>query len=124
MEAHEGVTQGVRIFALDILFEQVSRNRVVDIEQGDRLPCDAGADILADRTIDVHLTGNRDAARSQPAVDITRLKAELLRERGPAFVREDDIVPRALVGLRPVEQGQLKLRHAGQQVGILVALYA
>ena len=58
------------------------------------------------------------ATGGQTGVDIARLKAELLGECGPALVGKHHIFPVALVGLGPVQQGQLELRHPLQHVGV------
>ena len=94
---------------------------VVDIEDGDRIAGDAGADVLGERAVDIDLAAHGDAAGGETGVDEAGLKAELFGEGGPALIGKGDILARALVLLRPVEQGQLKLRHAGQQVGEVLA---
>ena len=47
MEAHEGILQSIREFALDALFVHILRNGVVDIQQGNGILTDAGSDELA-----------------------------------------------------------------------------
>ncbi len=121
MEAHEGVAQAVGELTLDIRRVEVRGDRVVDVEQGDRLAGDAGADVFAHRAIDIHLAGHGVSLGSHAAVDVAGLEPELLGERGPALVGKYDILARAAVLLGPIEQGELKLRHAGQQVRIAVA---
>ena len=76
------------------------------------------ADVLAQSAVDIHLAGHGDAPGGQAGVDIAGLKAELLGEGGPALVGKGHILPGALVLLGPVQQGQLKLGHPLQQVGI------
>ncbi len=121
VEAHEGVAVGIAVFSPDVAVVQVLRHAVVDVQQGDRAVRHAGADVFADRAVDVGLACDGDAAARQPAVDVARLKAELLRERRPAFVGEGHVPARTRVLLCPVEQGQLELREARQQVGVGVA---
>ncbi len=101
MEAHERIAELVVVFALDILFVKVLRNTVVDIEQSDGIACHAGADVFAQRAVDVNFAGNRNAAAYQTAVYIAGLKAEFLRECRPAFVGKRDIFAGALVLLLP-----------------------
>ena len=122
VEAHKGVGQGVIELALNLLFPHLRRDGVVDVEDGDGILGDAGADVLGERAVDVDLAAHGNAAGSQTGVHIAGLKAELLRESGPALVGKGDVLARALVLLRPVEQGQLKLRHALQKLGIIAAL--
>src|SRR5699024_261526 len=95
---------------------------VVDVQQGDGVAGDADADVLAQSAVDVHLAGNGDAAACQAGVDKAGLKAELAGEGRPALVGKGHVLAAALVGLGPVQQRQLKLRHAGQQVGVVAAL--
>ena len=121
VEAHEGVMQGVVVLALDVLVIDVFRNAVVDIQQGHRVAGQAGADVLAQRAVDIHFAGDRDTAGSQAAVDIAGLEAELGREGGPALVGKGHILPGALMSFRPVEQGQFKLGHAVEHVRIILA---
>ena len=121
MEAHEGVMQGVVVLALDVLVIDVFRNAVVDVEQRHRVAGQAGADVFAQRAVDIHFAGYRDPAGSQAAVDVAGLETELGREGGPALVGKGHILPGALVGFRPVEQGQFKLSHALAHLGIILA---
>ena len=58
----------------------------------------------------------------QAAVHIAGLKAELGRESRPALVGKGHILLAALVGFGPIQQGQFELGHAGQQVGVILAL--
>ena len=62
MEAHEGVGQGVVELALDILIIDILRYRVINVKQGNGICGYAKSDILAQRAINVDLTGYRDAA--------------------------------------------------------------
>ena len=123
MEAHEGVGDLIVELAGDVLVVDVLRHGVVDVQQRHRVAGDARADVLAQRAVDVHLAGDRDAAGGQAGVDVARLKAELLRERRPALVRKGHILARTLVALGPVQQRQLKLRHALEQVGVDLAVH-
>ena len=118
MEAHEGILDVIGELAGDILIIDIFGHGVVDIQQRDGVTGDAGADVLAEGTVDIHLAGHGDAPGSQAGVDIAGLEAELLRESGPALVREGHVLPGALVGLRPVQQRQFELGHPLQQVWI------
>ena len=122
VEAHEGIGEGVVELALDVLLIEVGGDGVVDVEQGDGVAGDAHADVLAERAVDVDLAADGDAAADEAAVHVAGLEAELLREGGPALVGEGDELPRALVLLGPVEQGDLELRHALAHLGIVAAL--
>ena len=122
VEAHEGIGQAIVELALDLLVIDVLGHGVVDVQQGDGIARHAGADVLAQGAVDVHLAGHRDAPGGQAAVHIAGLKAELGGEGRPALVGEGHILPGALVLLGPVQQGQLKLGHADQHVLIVAAL--
>jgi len=122
VEAHEGVGQCVVELTLDLSLKQARRDRVIDVQQRHGIVRNARADVLRQRAVDIDLTGHGNAARGQAGVHIARLKAELLRERRPALVGERDVVARALVALSPVEQRQLKLRHALEHIGVISAL--
>ena len=123
MEAHEGVLDVVVELPGDVLVIDVLRHGVIDIQQRHRVAGDAGADVLAKRAVDIHLAGHGNPPGSQAGVDIAGLKAELLREGGPALVGKGHILPGALVLLRPVQQRQLKLCHALQKIGIDLAVH-
>ena len=118
MEAHEGVGELVVELAGDILVVEILGHGVVDVQQGHGVAGEAGADVLAEGAVDVHLAGHGDATGGQAGVHIAGLKAELLREGGPALVGEGHVLPGALVGLGPIQQGQLELGHPLQQVGV------
>ena len=118
VEAHEGVLDAVVEPAGDVLVVDVLGDGVVDVQQGDGVAGDAGADVLAQRAVDVHLAGHGDAPGGQAGVHVAGLKAELLREGGPALVGEGHVLPGALVVLGPVQEGELKLGHPLQQVGV------
>ena len=122
MEAHEGIGEAVIELAGDVFLINVAGHAIVDIQQGDRVAADAQADVLAQRAVDVHLAGHRNAPGGQTGVHIAGLEAELLGEGRPALVRKGHILAAALVLLGPVQQSQLKLRHPGQQVGVVFAL--
>ena len=122
VEAHEGVGQLIVKLAADVLVIDVLRHAVVDVQQGDGVTGGADADVLGQSAVDIDLAGDGDAAAGKAGVDIAGLKAELRGEGGPALVGKGNILFAALVVLGPVEQGQLKLRHAGQQVGVVMAL--
>ena len=122
MEAHEGVGELIIVLAANLLLPHLGGDGVVDVQQGHRVAADAGPDVLAERAIDVHLAGHGDATGGQTGVDVAGLKAELAGERGPALVREGHILAGALVVLRPIQQGQLKLRHPLAQIRVEAAL--
>ena len=122
VEAHEGVGELVVVLADDVLIVDILGYRVVDVEQGDGVVAQAHADVLRERTVDVHLAGHGDATAHQTGVDIAGLETELAWEGRPALVGEGHILAGALVLLSPVEQCQLKLRHAAAEVGIVLAL--
>ena len=108
--------------ALDALLVHIGGHAVVDVQQGDGLAGDAGADVLGQRAVDVHLAGGTDAHGGQAAVDIAGHEAELGLEGRPALVGHDHVLGSALVGLDPIQQGQLILGQLGQDAGIAVAL--
>ena len=118
MEAHEGVLDVVVELAGDVLVVDVLGHGVVDVQQGDGVTGDAGANVLAQSAVDIHLAGHRNTAGGQAGVHIAGLKAELLGEGGPALVGKGHILPGALVLLGPIQQSQLKLSHPLQQVGV------
>ena len=120
MEAHEGIGQLVIELAGDVLIINVLGHAVVDVQQGDGVAGGAHTDVLGQGTVNIDLAGHGDAAAGKAGVDVARLKPELRRESGPALIGKSNILFAALVVLGPVEQGQLKLRHAGQQVGVIV----
>ena len=122
VEAHEGIGKLVVELAGDILVVDVLGHAVVDIQQSDGVAGNAHTDIFAQGTVDIHLAGDRDAAADQAAVHIAGLKAELGRESRPALVGKGHILLAALVGFGPIQQGQFELGHAGQQVGVILAL--
>ena len=122
VEAHEGIGQRVIEPAANVLFIDVAGHGVVDVQQRHRVAGNARADVFAQRAVNVHLARHGNAARGQTAVDKAGFEAELPRERRPALVGERDVLPRALVRLRPVQQRQLKLRHALVQVGVIPSL--
>ena len=118
MEAHEGIGELVIGGVLDLLLVHVLGHGVVDVQERGRSARDAAEDVLRNRAVDVHLAGNGDTAARQAAVDVAGHKAELRLEGRPALVGKDIILGRALVGLGPVEQGDLVLRELGQDAGV------
>ena len=122
MEAHKGVGQFIVKLSGDILVINVLRYAVIDVQQRHGIARSADTDVLAQRAVDIDLAGNGDAAAGKAGVDIARLKPELGREGGPAFVGKGNVFFAALMVLGPVQQGQLKLRHTGKQVGVVAAL--
>ena len=122
MEAHEGVGERIVVFAPDLRLPHARGDGVVDVQQRHGVGGDAGADVLAQRAVDVHLAAHGDAAGGKARVYITRLKAELLGEGGPALIGKGYVLAGALVRFRPVEQGQLKLRHALKHIGEVTAV--
>ena len=121
MEAHEGFLLGITVPALDILFIKVGRNRVVDIQQGDRILAHACADEFAERAVDIHLAGHRNPASGQTAVDVTGHKAELGLECGPAFARNGNVLAVSPVSVYPVKEGQLILCQLLQDFRLFIA---
>ena len=121
VEAHEGIGQAVIKLACDVLIINVLGHAVVDVQQGNGIAGSAHADVLGQSAVDINFAGNGDAAAYQAGVDIAGLKAELRGECRPALVSKSNVLLVALVCICPVQQGQLKLSHAGQQVGIVVA---
>ena len=99
VEAHEGIFQGVREFALDALFVHILRNAVVDIQQGNGILADAGSDELAECSVDIYLTGYGDSSSGETAVYIAGNKAELSLKCRPAFSGDGHILAIALVPL-------------------------
>ena len=124
MEAHEGVVELVVVveLALNLGLVHGGGHGVVDVQQGDGVAGDAHADVLGEGAVDVHFAGHGDAAGGQAGVDIAGLKAELAGEGRPTFVGEGHILAAALVVLSPIQQSQLKLGHALQHVGVILAL--
>ena len=92
VEAHEGIFQGVREFALDALFVHILRNAVVDIQQGNGILADAGSDELAECSVDIYLTGYGDSSSGETAVYIAGNKAELSLKCRPAFSGDGHIL--------------------------------
>ena len=122
VEAHEGVGEAVIVLALDLALPHLGGHGVIDVQDGDGVLGHAGADVLGKGAVDVHLAAHRDAPGGQAGVDEAGLKAELLREGGPALVGKGHVFPGALVGLGPIQQRQLKLGHALQHIGEVAAL--
>ena len=102
MESHEDVAVGIREFSLDIPGVHVVRHGIIDIQKGHGVLRHAGADVLAQSSVDIHLTGNGDAPAGETAVHIAGHEAELRLEGGPAFPCDGYIFPVALVRLHPV----------------------
>jgi len=122
VEAHEGIRQGIIELALDLSLKQSGRDRVIDVEQRHGIVRNARADVLRQCAVDIDLAGHGNAARGKAGVHIARLEAELFRESRPALVGKRDVFARALVVFCPVEQRQLKLRHALEHIGVISAL--
>ena len=102
VESHECIFQRVIELALDLGFVHILRNSIVDIQQGYSILADNGSDKLTERTVDIHLTGYRDALSGQTAVDIARNESELCLECRPALARDSHILAVASVLLNPV----------------------
>ncbi len=122
VEAHEAVGQLVVIteLALDIRPVHILRDRVVDVEKGDRLLADAPSDVLGKSTVDINLAGYRDAASGQTAVDIAGNETEHILECRPALRGQSHILTIALVLVCPVSKSQLILRELLQHFGSLL----
>ncbi len=121
VESHERIGQLVIIFPLDILVIDILRYGVVDIEKGNRIFGNAKADIFAQGTVDIHLTGYRNSSGAETAVDIARFKTKLRRECRPALICKCNIFSGTLVSLCPVKKGKFKLSHLGIEVSIIFA---
>ena len=121
MEAHEGILVRIGEFALDGLPVHILGDGVVDVEQGNCVLRNACPDVLAQRTVDVDLTGDRDAAAGETAVHIAGNEAELGLESGPAFSCDGDILAVASVLFDPVKERQLILGQLLKNLRLLVA---
>ena len=121
VEAHEGIGMLVIELVLDGLFVHVSRYGVVDVKQGDLFTGNAGADELGQSAVYVDLTGYRDTASGQAAVDIAGNELELCLECRPALSCDTYIISVTLVSLYPVKQGQFILCKSLQDLRLLVA---
>ena len=121
VEAHERLVEAVVELAADVRVVHVGGHGVVDVQQRNRRAGHAGADVLRQRAVDVHLAGDADAHRRQPGVDIAGHEAELRLKRRPALVRHHDVLRAAAVLLDPVQERQLVLREPRQDAGHLVA---
>lgn len=104
VEGHKGVGLLAIVRSSDILVINGLGYGVVDVQEGHRIPGDAGADVLAERAVDIHFAGHGDASSGQSGIHITGFEAELAGERGPALVGEGHILSRTLMGFRPVQQ--------------------
>ena len=124
VEAHKGVGELVVVAELapDLGLVHRGGHGVVDVKQCDGVAGDAHADVLGEGAVDVHLAGHGDAPGGQAGVDVAGLEAELAGEGRPTFVGKGHILAAALVVFRPIQQGQLKLGHALQHVGVVLAL--
>ena len=122
MEAHEGVGQLIAEFVLDALFIHGSGHGVIDVEQCNGIAGDAGADVFAERAVNIHFARHGDTAGGKTGIDVAGLKAELLRECGPAFIRKGNVFSCALVLLSPVEKRKLKLCHPLKQIAVVFSL--
>ena len=103
MEAHERVRQLVIIPATDVLIIDVLRNGVVDVQQGYGIAGNAGTDVLAQGTVNIHFAGYGNATCSQAAVHIAGLEAKLAGEGRPALIGEGYVLPCTLVIFCPVQ---------------------
>ena len=120
MESHEGLGQAHIVSAPDGLVVNGCGHGVVDVQQRGGRAGNAHADVLGQRAVNIHLAGNGNSHGRKAAVYITGHKFELRLERGPALVGKRHILPRAFVGLGPVQQRQLVLGQTGQNTRILV----
>ena len=102
MESHEGIGMLVIKFSADRLCIHILRYRVIDIKQCYGILTYAGSDKLAECSVDINLTGNRDSASCQTAVYIAGNKSKLCLECRPAFSSDGNIFAVALVVLYPV----------------------
>ena len=89
VEAHEDLLLGIgvacKLLALDALLVHVLRYGVVDVEQRHGVLRDAGADILRQRAVDIHLAAHGDTAAGETAVHIAGHEAEHGLEGRPAL---------------------------------------
>ena len=111
MEAHEGIGEAVVELAGDVCLIKAGGNGVVDVQQGDSVHSDTGADVLAESAVDIHLAGNGDTPGGKTGVYVAGLEAEGLGEGRPALVSKDNVLTGALVLLGPIQQRQLELSH-------------
>ena len=102
VEAHECILKCVIKFALDISLVHILGHGVVDVQKGNRILADNRADVLAERSVDINLTGHRDSLGCQAAVHIAGHETELCLECGPAFSGNGHIFSVALVLLHPI----------------------
>ena len=109
MESHERILSGIIESALDILFKHIFRHGIVDVEQGYRIAAHDSSDEFAQRSVDIHLAGYRNALGGQAAVHVTRHEAELGLERWPALASDRYVFAVSLMFLYPVFQRQFVL---------------
>ena len=110
VEAHKGIFQRIAaVFSLDLCLIKVCGHGVVDIQQSHRILADHGADVFAQRAVNIHFAGYRDPALGQAAVHVAGHESELGLECGPALVRQRHILPASFVGFDPIQQGDLIL---------------
>ena len=119
VEAHKGIRELVIELSFNALVVHILWHGVVDVQQGYRILGNAGADVLGQGAVDIHLAGNRNAAAGETGVHIAGHKVELGLEGGPAFSGNGDILPIALVGLDPIQQGDFVLRELRQHGTVL-----
>ena len=121
MESHERILSGIIESALDILFKHIFRHGIVDVKQGYRIAAHHSSDEFAQRPVDIHLAGYRNALGSQAAVHITRHEAKLGLKRRPALASDRYVFVVSLMFFHPVFQRQLVLCQLRKNLRLLIA---
>ena len=109
MEAHEDILLCIIELALDLLVVDVCRNGIVDIKQCNSIIADNGTDELAECSVDIYLTGYRNASLGKTAVNVARYASELCLECRPALSCQCNELTISSVLLDPVKKSDLVL---------------
>ncbi len=110
VESHKCIFQCIAgIFALDILIVQILWYGVVDVEKGYSIQAYSSSDELRKCSVDVYLTGYRNAFCCQTAVYIAWYETKLCLECRPAFASDSNIFAVTFVIFDPVKKSQLIL---------------
>ena len=121
MKAHKGIAVCIIKIAENIRFKHIPQDRIVDVKQCNNILGHANADILAERTVNIHLAGNRNPTPCQTAVDVAGHKAKLRLKCRPVFTRNRAIFLRVFMRFNPIEQRQFILRKLFKDFGLLVS---
>ena len=92
MEAHKCIRELVVELAFDRFLVHILRHGVVDVEQSHDIIADCLTDKLTQASVDIYLTGYRNASSCQTAVHKTRNETKLCLECRPALACNSQLV--------------------------------